>query len=145
MSEHKIGVPKDFVGGMLERWLVHEGDFVEAGAPIAVVDKNGELHHIKSRHSGLVLALRLAEHTLMAGRVILAVVESFEELGRAFRGLDMSDEVIIASIKKIVEGVVDPQFKALDGKVDKLDAGQAAMRGDLTAIRASLDKLAPKP
>ncbi|MBM3724451.1 MAG: biotin/lipoyl-binding protein [Acidobacteria bacterium] len=61
--------------GKVVRVLVQEGDLVEAGQGIAVVEAMKMQNEMKARRGGRVVTVRVAEGAAVAAGEVLAVIE----------------------------------------------------------------------
>jgi len=61
--------------GILERWLVADGDKVDAGRPIAVVRIEGARHEILAPTSGRIKSAAAENSVIEPGSVLADVIE----------------------------------------------------------------------
>lgn len=132
MTIRKIIAPDE--SGLIH-WLVEEGDTVEAGTPLAVLDINGESRQIRSEYGGLVKAIRLADHASFAAHVTLAVLEVLEGTNRGKAPSIVSDEKsqLIVDIEQVVERVVKPHFDAVGKRFTGIEKTLAEMNAKLSS------------
>lgn len=142
MTLSKIVAPEP---GTLEQWFVEEGDVVSAGDPIALLDIQGELRQIRAKEGGIVQALRLAEHAFAAGRMILAILDAFDETGRGKRKKVVADTKLKQDIKAIVEGVVNPQFAGIKSDLSNLQTSVNAIAASLKSPPGRPPSRPPRP
>jgi archaellum component FlaC len=101
--------------------LVEEGDAVEVGTPLVVLDIDGESRQIASEYAGLVKTIQFAKNATFAAHVTLAVLEVLKGKNQGRVENIVSDDKLIKDIEEVVERVVKPHFAAVNKRFDGVD------------------------